>query len=129
MQQHQLEIKKLHEEVCAIQQAVSRDRNSPSLTPRMETIIMSQLDKALVKHQQQHVSLLEELLLRREDKERKREEALMCAISQAVGNLVTAKLEDIVTGEIKSSIIPGKKISLSTTESYVARSCEWGETA
>jgi hypothetical protein len=29
---------------------------------------MSQLDKALVKHQQQHVALLEELLLRREDK-------------------------------------------------------------
>ncbi|XP_021913253.1 enhancer of mRNA-decapping protein 4 isoform X2 [Zootermopsis nevadensis] len=106
MQQHQLEIKKLLEEVSTIRQAVSRDHASPSLSPRMEAIIMSQLDKALVKHQQQHMALLEELLLQREDKERKRQEALMCAISQAVGNLVTAKLEDIVTAEIKNSIIP-----------------------
>lgn len=114
-------LQKLHTEVCTIQQAVSRDRTSPSLSPRMETIIVSQLDKALVKHQQQHMALLEELLLQREDKERKRQEALMCAISQAVGNLVTAKLEDIVTAEIKNSIIPGKHMSLSRIESYIRR--------
>lgn len=99
MQQQQLEIKKLHEEVRATQQAGFRDRNSPSLSPRMEAVIMSHLDKLLVKHQQQHMSLLEELLLQRQ-------EALMSAISQAVGNLVTAKLEDIVTAEIKNNIVP-----------------------
>jgi len=65
---------------------------------------MSHFDKLLVKHQQQHMALLEELLLQRQ-------EALMSAISQAVGNLVTAKLEDIVTAEIKNSIIPGRQLS------------------
>jgi hypothetical protein len=71
----------------------------------MEAVIMSHLDKMLVTHQQQHVALLEELLLQRQ-------EALMSAISQAVGNLVTAKLEDIVTTEIKNNIIPGRQLSL-----------------
>jgi hypothetical protein len=70
----------------------------------MEAIIMSHLDKLLGKHQQQHMALLEELLLQRQ-------EALLSAISQAVGNLVTAKLEDIVTTEIKNSIIPGRQLS------------------
>jgi hypothetical protein len=80
---------------------------------------MSQLDKALVKHQQQHMALLEELLLQREDKERKRQEALMCAISQAIGNLVTAKLQDVVTAEIKNSIMPGKQLLQCHIESYI----------
>lgn len=99
LQQQQLEMKKLHEEVRTTQQAGFRDRNSPSLSPRVEAVIMPHLDKLLVKHQQQHMALLEELLLQRQ-------EALMSAVSQAVGNLVTAKLEDIVTAEIKNSIIP-----------------------
>jgi serine phosphatase RsbU (regulator of sigma subunit) len=68
---------------------------------------VTQLDRVLVKHQQQQGVLLDELLLQRDDKEQKRQEALMSAISQVVGNLVTAKLEDIVTAEIKNSIIPG----------------------
>jgi len=112
-------LQKLHEEVHTIQQAGSRDHTSPSISPRIEAIIMSQLDKALVKHQQQHMALLEELLLQREDKERKRQEALMCAISQAIGNLVTAKLQDVVTAEIKNSIMPGKQLLQCHIESYI----------
>jgi serine phosphatase RsbU (regulator of sigma subunit) len=73
---------------------------------------MMQLDRVLVKHQQQQGVLLDELLLQRDDKEQKRQEALMSAISQVVGNLVTAKLEDIVTTEIKNCIIPGMYLSL-----------------
>lgn len=106
-------LQKLHEEVRTTQQAGFRDRNSPSLSPRMEAVIMSHFDKLLVKHQQQHMALLEELLLQRQ-------EALMSAISQAVGNLVTAKLEDIVTAEIKNSIIPGRQ--LSTTVNWMVAS-------
>ncbi|PNF32915.1 hypothetical protein B7P43_G01848 [Cryptotermes secundus] len=105
LQQQQLEIKKLYE-VCTVHRAEHRDHNSPSLSPRIESVIMSQLDKALLKHQQQQGVLLEELLLQSNDKEQKRQEAIMSAISQAVGNLVTAKLEDIVTAEIKNGIIP-----------------------
>jgi hypothetical protein len=71
----------------------------------------------MLKHQQQNGALLEELLLLRDDKEQKRQEALMSAISQAVGNLVTAKLEDIVTAEIKNDIIPGMQLPLCIIES------------
>lgn len=106
LQQQHLEIKKLYEEVRTVQHAGHREHNSPSLSPRIESLIASQLDKVLLKHQQQQGVLMEELLLQRDDKEQKRQEAIMSAISQAVGNLVTAKLEDIVTAEIKNSIIP-----------------------
>lgn len=100
-------LQKLYEAVCTVHRAEHRDHNSPSLSPRIESVIMSQLDKALLKHQQQQGVLLEELLLQSDDKEQKRQEAIMSAISQAVGNLVTANLEDIVTAEIKNDIIPG----------------------
>lgn len=100
-------MQKLYEEVRTVHHAGHRDHNSPPLSPRIESVIVSQLDKVLLKHQQQQGVLLEELLLQSDDKEQKRQEAIMSAISQAVGNLVTAKLEDIVTAEIKNGIIPG----------------------
>ncbi|XP_069698744.1 enhancer of mRNA-decapping protein 4 isoform X2 [Periplaneta americana] len=89
-------------EIVQQQQAEIKDLGMKLQAEQHVPLLRSQLDK----HQQQLMALLEELLLQREDKERKRQEALMSAISQAVGNLVSAKLEDIVTSEIKNSIIP-----------------------
>ncbi|PSN46679.1 hypothetical protein C0J52_06384 [Blattella germanica] len=106
MQQQQLEMKKLREDMCFIRKAVPSESSSPSLIPRIETQILGHLDKVLMQHQQQYMSLVQEVISQKEDSERKRQEALMSAISQAVGNLVSAKLNDIVITEIQNSIIP-----------------------
>ena len=112
MEQQQLEMKNLREDVCSIRQSVPAEPSSPSVMSRIESHILSQLDKVLIKQHQQYMSLLQDMLLQREDSERKRQEVLMSAISQTVGNLVSTKLNDIVTSEIKSNVIPTVVASL-----------------
>lgn len=72
-----------------------RSRQSDSA---MASLFKNALDK--------HVIIFEEHLAMRDSKERDRQEKLMSAVSQAVGNLVTAKLEEIVSTEIKKNILP-----------------------
>lgn len=58
----------------------------------------------------QHSIILEEQLAIRDSKERDRHEKLMSAISQAVSNLISTKFEQVISNEVKDSILPGKKI-------------------
>lgn len=80
---------------------------------------MAQLCKSAL---DQHSIILEEQLAIRDSKERDRQEKLMTAVSQAVTNLVSSKFEEVVSNEIKESILPGKVVPnflTSNIHSYV----------
>lgn len=55
----------------------------------------------------QHSLILQEQSAIRDSMERDRQEKLMPVVSQAVSNLVSTKLEEVVSNEIKESILPG----------------------
>lgn len=95
-----------------MQQSGGIDRFVPLLVPHLEKVFMTHVDKALAKHTEKIYSSIQEIMFARDEHERKRQDALMSAISQTVGNLVSAKLEEIVCEEIKNNIIPGKQIYL-----------------
>lgn len=65
---------------------------------------MASVFKSALDH---HVMILEEHLAKRDSKERDKQEKFMSGVSQLFGNLVSAKLEEIVSTEIKKNILPG----------------------
>ncbi|KAL0273960.1 UNVERIFIED_CONTAM: hypothetical protein PYX00_006513 [Menopon gallinae] len=90
VQQQEAEIKELRQEMSLL-----RSRQS-------ETVIASLFKSALEKHN----LILEEQLSMRDGKERDRQESFLSALTQSVGNLVTTKLDEIVSTEMKKNILP-----------------------
>lgn len=106
LHEQQLQIKELKNEIQIVRQEAMPERFASQLEPYMTAVISSQIEKILKSHDDKIAPLLEEMLTTRDEHDRKRQDALMSAISQTVGNLVSAKLEDIVCIEIKDNILP-----------------------
>ncbi|XP_063229999.1 enhancer of mRNA-decapping protein 4 isoform X2 [Bacillus rossius redtenbacheri] len=100
-------VKEQNSQIKALTDKMTHVNNTSNAIPKLEDSMTSLVEVALEKQRQQQSRLIDELLAVKEDKERKRQEALMSAISQSVGNLVTTKLDEIVMSEINSTILPG----------------------
>lgn len=90
---------------------------------RLENVIVDNTETLLSKYRQEQNALLEEVLRTRDSKERQNQESLMSAISQAVGNLITSKLDEIITTEMKENIMPGNVYIFFLTIVYVIYVC------
>nr|CAD7440503.1 unnamed protein product [Timema bartmani] len=103
VQDQHAHIKSLQEDVKCLQMSMEQ---APDTTSRLEVMLSAHLGAALTQQQERNTALVTELLVSKDDKERKRQEALMSHISQAVGNLVAAKLDEIVVSEMNDNILP-----------------------
>nr|CAD7426114.1 unnamed protein product [Timema monikensis] len=103
VQDQHAHIKSLQEDVKGLQMSMEQ---TPDTASRLEVMLSAHLGTALTQQQERNTELVTKLLVSKDDKERKRQEALMSHISQAVGNLVAAKLDEIVVSEMNDNILP-----------------------